>query len=442
MEAVNGELETKYQKIATEYSKIRAQAKILKSAVIDEQTRNADIREQLKEKKVELRRAEQELDSLSFRNQQLTKRISVLQEELEKAQSKPKKNRSKSSENKTQPSHPPNHILDEEFQKKIIENAQLLSQIADKDNEIDALREEIKFFESKLTLCEKSKLALEIYYREIIDKFEREKDDLQKKLNEKQRQEETVSWSSGEGKREGCDYDLRIGITNHRQNDHSPYSSPSASRRSSKSTLEMGPRKPWPPTQEESSEEYDFTKPLELEKELNHWKAQYNILKLKYDEIVDKEHIEAHMAENDSLQPLEINNMIGRLTTPFAVPEEIEAREIKIKEYFLREIDKLITEKHLCHVKNLAIAANNEVMNVHLDTSEARREKCEAELKETLSSCNRLQEDKEAQEGNYKFQLSTMSEHLANMNEKLIQQTEEIQQLKFELSNKNTKRGK
>lgn len=443
MEAVNGELETKYQKIAAEYSKIRAQAKILKTAVIEEQTRNADIREQLKEKEVELRRAEQELDSLSFRNQQLTKRITVLQEELDKIQTKPKQKRNKSStENKTQQPHSQNHILDEEFQKKIIENAQLLSHIADKDNEIDALREEIKFFENKLTHCEKTKLTLDTHYREIIDKFERERDELQRKLSEKQKQEETVSWSSGEGKREGCDYDLRIGIINHRQNDHSPLSSPSASRRSSKSTLEMGPRKQWLSTQEDNSDDYDFTKPLELEKELNHWKAQYNILKLKYDEIVVKESLETHMADNVSLEPIEINNMIGRLTTPFAVPEEIEAREAKIREYFLREIDKLVTEKHLCHVKNLAIATNNEVTNVHLDTSEAKREKCETELKETLSSWNRLQEDKEAQEGNYKLQLSTMSEHLANMNEKLIQQTEEIQQLKFELWNKNTKRGK
>lgn len=75
-------------------------------------------------------------------------------------------------------------------------------------------------------------------------------------------------------------------------------------------------------------------------------------------------------------------------------------------------------------------------MNVHLDASEEKREKCEAALLEALSQIKILQEDKEVQEGNYKLQLSTMSEHLANMNEKLIQQTEEIQQLKFELSNK------
>lgn len=78
----------------------------------------------------------------------------------------------------------------------------------------------------------------------------------------------------------------------------------------------------------------------------------------------------------------------------------------------------------------------SEVMQIHLDTSESKRGKCECSLTEALSTCNILQKDKEIQEGNYKTQLSTMSEHLANMNEKLISQTEEIQQLKFELTNK------
>lgn len=51
-------------------------------------------------------------------------------------------------------------------------------------------------------------------------------------------------------------------------------------------------------------------------------------------------------------------SQLGRLRVPFPIPEEIEAREAKIKDYFLREIDRLITEKHICHVENLAIAAN------------------------------------------------------------------------------------
>ncbi|XP_006620765.1 coiled-coil domain-containing protein 89 [Apis dorsata] len=437
MESVNGQLQIKYQKIATEYSKIRAQANVLKKAVIDEQARNADIREQLKEKEVELRRAEQELDSLSFRNQQLTKRITVLQEELDKAQNKSKKGKNKLLENNSQVLASPNHILDEEFQKKIVENAQLLSQISDKDSEIETLNERIQQLESKLDHCEKSKIELECQYQNIVDKLERERNDLQKKLSDKQKQEESVSWSSNEGKRDGYESDNRIGHSNLPQIEPSPLSSPSASRRSSKSINEGRSHK----TQEEGNN-FDFSKSSceVLEKEINHWRAQYHILKIKYDEILQKEY--TNNIEYESLQPVEINHMIGRLTIPFAIPEEIEAREAKIQDYFLQEIDKLITEKHIYHVKNLAMAATNEVLQVHLDTSESKREKCESALTEALLNSNILQKDKEIQEGNYKAQLSTMSEHLANMNEKLISQTEEIQQLKFQLVNKNSKKGK
>lgn len=75
-------------------------------------------------------------------------------------------------------------------------------------------------------------------------------------------------------------------------------------------------------------------------------------------------------------------------------------------------------------------------MTAHLEDSEEKRVKCEAALLEALSNWTSSQEDKDTQEGNYKSQLSTMTEHLANMNEKLICQTEEIQQLKYELGNK------
>lgn len=437
MEGVSGQLQTKYQKIATEYSKIRAQANVLKRAIIDEQARNADIREQLKEKEVELRRAEQELDSLSFRNQQLTKRITVLQDELDKSQSKSKKGKSKLSENNSQVLASPNHILDEEFQKKIVENAQLLSQISDKDTEIESLNERIQQLEYKLDHSEKSRIELECQYRTTIDKLERETNELQQKLNDKQKQEETVSWSSNEGKRDGYESDTRVGHSNHPYTEPSPFSSPSAPRRLSRSTGESHSQK----VQEESSV-FNFSKSCDLEKEANHWRSQYHILKIKYDEIEQRERLNNMQVEDESLQPAEINHMIGRLTIPFAIPEEIEAREAKIRDYFLQEIDKLITEKHIYHVKNLAMAANSEVLQAHLDTSEAKREKCESALAEALSNCSVLQKDKEIQEGNYKTQLSTMSEHLANMNEKLISQTEEIQQLKFQLANKNSKKGK
>ena len=65
---------------------MRAQAAVLKKAVVDEQSRSSDLRDTLKEKEQSLRKAEQEMDSLTFRNQQLTKRVTVLQDELDDLQ--------------------------------------------------------------------------------------------------------------------------------------------------------------------------------------------------------------------------------------------------------------------------------------------------------------------------------------------------------------------
>lgn len=285
---------------------VRAQANVLKKAVIEEQTRNTDVRNQLKEKEVELRRADQEIDSLTFRNQQLTKRITVLQEELDKAQNKSKKGKSKVPENNSQiPAAPPNNILDEEFQKKIVENAELLSQISDKNSEIESLDERIQQLEYKLDYSERSKVELECQYQSTIDKLERERNDLQRKLNDKQKHEETVSWSSNEGRRDGYDFDARGMFSNHRQAEPSPFSSPSASRRSSKSLGEGKPQK----SQEESNE-FLYAKSCDLEKEVNHWKAQYHILKIKFDELEQREAIASFQTDNDTLSFVEINNMV------------------------------------------------------------------------------------------------------------------------------------
>lgn len=43
---------------------------------------------------------------------------------------------------------------------------------------------------------------------------------------------------------------------------------------------------------------------------------------------------------------------------PFSIPDEIEARENKIKEYYKRQIEELISEKQVYHIRNLAIAAD------------------------------------------------------------------------------------
>jgi predicted nuclease with TOPRIM domain len=230
---------------------------------------------------------------------------------LDKAQTKTKKGKSKGIENKSEPFSPSsNHILDEEFQKKIVENVRLLSQISDKNSEIEGLLDRIQHLEYKLELSEKAKIDLDSKYCEIIEKFERERNDAQRKLHENLKQEETISWSSGDGKRDGCDLDLKSSFLNHRQ-DHSPFSSPSASRRSSKSTVEIGPpRKVWATTHDELNEDFEFTKLTDLEKELNHWKAEYNIVKIKYNELSHDESSEKRLLAANGLEPIEVNNMV------------------------------------------------------------------------------------------------------------------------------------
>lgn len=51
------------------------------------------VQDELKQKEQSLRKVEQEMDSLSFRNQQLAKRVELLQEELLATEAKGKKNK-------------------------------------------------------------------------------------------------------------------------------------------------------------------------------------------------------------------------------------------------------------------------------------------------------------------------------------------------------------
>lgn len=96
--------------------------------MLDEQQRSRELKEQLKEHEQRLRKSNQEMESLTFRNQQLTKRISVLQEELDN------KTHGKKTKNKNTDVHTPVKtnvtLLDEELQKKIIDNAQLISAVS------------------------------------------------------------------------------------------------------------------------------------------------------------------------------------------------------------------------------------------------------------------------------------------------------------------------
>ncbi|XP_034753495.1 protein phosphatase 1 regulatory subunit 21 isoform X2 [Etheostoma cragini] len=118
------DLQTKYSKLAQEYSKLRAQNQVLKKGVVDEQANSASFKEQLKQRDQSLRKQEQEMDSLSFRNQQLAKRVELLQEELASKADSPSQHGLETQS-----------VFDEDLQKKIEENERLHIQFYEADEQ-------------------------------------------------------------------------------------------------------------------------------------------------------------------------------------------------------------------------------------------------------------------------------------------------------------------
>lgn len=60
----------------------------------------------------------------------------------------------------------------------------------------------------------------------------------------------------------------------------------------------------------------------------------------------------------------------------------------------------------------------------------------EASVKQTQDTVARLQEELTTTTSNYELQLSSLSEHMANMNDKLAAQQEEIEVLNYQLAEK------
>ncbi|KAJ7397910.1 hypothetical protein BTVI_130853 [Pitangus sulphuratus] len=143
MAAGAAELQGKYQKLAQEYSKLRAQNQVLKKGVVDEQANSASLKEQLKMKDQSLRKLQQEMDSLTFRNQQLAKRVELLQDELALSEARGKKSK-KSVESSSQLSQEQKSVFNEDLQKKIEENERLHILFFEADEQHKRLEAELR----------------------------------------------------------------------------------------------------------------------------------------------------------------------------------------------------------------------------------------------------------------------------------------------------------
>ncbi|XP_064271218.1 protein phosphatase 1 regulatory subunit 21 isoform X1 [Passer domesticus] len=172
------ELQGKYQKLAQEYSKLRAQNQVLKKGVVDEQANSASLKEQLKMKDQSLRKLQQEMDSLTFRNQQLAKRVELLQDELALSEARGKKNK-KSVDSSSQLSQEQKSVFNEDLQKKIEENERLHILFFEADEQHKRLEAELR---SRLEVLETDAAqhqavvdSLTKKYTETIEKLQNDK---------------------------------------------------------------------------------------------------------------------------------------------------------------------------------------------------------------------------------------------------------------------------
>ncbi|XP_066989294.1 protein phosphatase 1 regulatory subunit 21-like [Macrobrachium rosenbergii] len=173
------DIQAKYQKLATEYTKLRAQNQVLKKHIIEEQGKTTELTDSLKNRDQLLRKAQGENESLIFRNQQLTKRLTLLQEDLDELQSKKKGRGRSGSDNVVDGPSVDNNIFSEELQLKIKENARLQSELADVETNYRRRISELEAaLEKSQQESQKNRELLQIREKsanEMVDQLENER---------------------------------------------------------------------------------------------------------------------------------------------------------------------------------------------------------------------------------------------------------------------------
>ncbi|XP_010144079.1 PREDICTED: protein phosphatase 1 regulatory subunit 21 [Buceros rhinoceros silvestris] len=121
-----------------------------------------------------LRKLQQEMDSLTFRNQQLAKRVELLQDELALSESRGKKNK-KSAESSSHLSQEQKSVFNEDLQKKIEENERLHILFFEADEQHKRLEAELR---TKLEVLETDAAQ----HQAVVDSLTRKYTDTIEKL--------------------------------------------------------------------------------------------------------------------------------------------------------------------------------------------------------------------------------------------------------------------
>lgn len=256
-------------------------------------------------KEATLRRAEQEVDSLGFRNKQLEHRVESLQEDLSKDTSKKSGKNAKSKDksanlNAMQIPTETSSVLSEEFQKKIFECAQLTSSIADKNTEIQLQANRIEELEHLVRSMNAEQTETEAKLRREVERLTVKTHELEGKLAE---------------------------ATSIVGSDDTLYVSELEQHKSINSCGSVN-----------NNNKFD-ERIVALEKDLLHWRTQYEILQMK--DKLDNSNakaIDQNKIENDNIKNAEN-------TTELTIGEQL------LIDNYSKKIEDLLLAKHLAESK-------------------------------------------------------------------------------------------
>ncbi|CAH2094322.1 unnamed protein product [Euphydryas editha] len=417
----SGDIQAKYQKLAAEYSKLRVHVKVLKKGVLDEQAKSNELREILKDKEKSLRKGELEIDSLTFRNQQLTRRVSVLQDELDLLQNKlTKKNKSRGDDKQPTTSSAPSldaGLLQEELQKKIIENAQYASQLSDKTFEVSQLQASIDDYQKHISESESK-------YKCEIAKLKNKNQELQFALEETQKE--------------------RLGVTNKPQvgsqgaSCNGDFLSEAGSLVGSEDALSS--------VDDLHINEQLSTKAHTLEQENQKLRMEYELLEMENESLkleISKHVSAAQKRRGDTHDSGDFNSfsetsvdasgavagLLGALHTPLLLSRELQQREERVAAHFRRRLAALAADNDLLRGRTDHYLQECEMLRLRFEEMEREKEANAQALQDKHNTISRLEEELQSTSRNYEEQLGVLTEHVAALNENIARQHERLQQL-------------
>lgn len=340
---------------------MRAQAGVLKRAVLDEQNKCATLRESLRVKEIDLRRVEQEIDSLGFRNKQLEHRVASLQDDLSKdsAKKQPKglklklKSDSSPSHSSQTCSSADATLLSEELQKKIIECAQLTSTVADKVSEIAMQNTRIGELEQLIRTISGERVITENTMRKEIERLETKNHELETKLTEA-------------SSIVGSDDTLYVSEC---EQHHKHIGPPTANSIGSSDDASS--------TNGTKNDE----RIQQLEKENAYWRTQYEILQLT---------VERREKTNDfvdSNKTIDLSKTINESTNGTVNADEL------IRKHYTRKIEDLFRMKCTAESKLSTYVDEVESLQRHLDTLERKLNDQQRKIHESQRTLRMTDED-------------------------------------------------